>query len=135
MTINDMIKKKPSSHHSSKLFRQSSFNDDTHKQHQKFKQLHTSVLDLLHWHRPKDSPEIKTIEDELPQRSDTRRPSIIKSSDMSKALSKKSVTFASVFDLKDDDQHYVVRIYKLHFIKNFSFCIRNTILKQIIKMK
>jgi hypothetical protein len=121
MTITDMIKKKPSSHHSSELFRQSSFNDDTHKQNQKFKQLHMSVLDLLHWHRPKDSPEIKTIEDEFPQGSDKRRPSIIKSSDMSRALSKKSVTFASVFDLKDDEQHYVVRISKLYFIKNFIF--------------
>ena len=86
----------------------------TNKQHHnhKLKQMQTSVLDLLQWHQPKDTHENKNINEQKQQRlSAPCRPSIIKSSDVAKVLSKKSVTFASVFDLvdNDDDKDDVVR--------------------------
>ena len=111
MTIKDILHKKLSSDHPS-------LNDNMSK-HQKtnkiLKQVHSSVLDLLNWHRPKENNDVKTVQFDCPSSSAEKTSSDIKSSDMSRALSKKSVTFASVFDLKDEKNN-IVRISKFYFI-------------------
>jgi hypothetical protein len=121
MTFTDLISKRIVSHPTESL-RRSSLNNEIQKKRQKLnhsnkhhhnhklKCLHTSVLDLLHWHQPTDILENnnKDQEQSLPH-----RPSIIKSSDIAKVLSKKSVTFASTLDLADNehDVEEAVRIY------------------------
>jgi len=121
MTFKDLISKGIISHPKESV-RRSSLDNEIQKKHQKLnhsnkhhnnyklKRLHTSVLDLFHWHQPKDILENNNIDQE---QSLPHRPSIIKSSDIEKVLSKKSVTFASTFDLtdKERDIEELVRIY------------------------
>jgi hypothetical protein len=139
MTITDAVTERNSSH-TTDVLRRSSLNVEIHRpklksslSNDKFKRLHTSVLDLLNWHRPKDGLETKTTYPGLPKASALRRPSTIKTSDMSRTISKKSVTFASAFNLAgdddedDDDDDYekdrFVRIYKLSFLRTFFFLL------------
>jgi hypothetical protein len=122
MTFTDLISQRNLSF-PVELGRRLSFNDDLHdkkSRQPKLKRLHTSVLDLFHWHRPENSTGSKNtnhLQVPMPQ-----RPSIIKSSDIARAISKKSVTFASAFDLTEnkDGKDYLVRILKLLF-KSFFF--------------
>jgi hypothetical protein len=74
------------------------------------KRIQTFVLDLLHVHHPMDNLENKDIYHEQQQQQQKTskeplppRPSIIKSSDIARVLSKKSVTFASAFEVEDNE--------------------------------
>jgi hypothetical protein len=96
----------------------------SNKSHQNgaFKKLQTSVLDILHVHHSVDNLENKDIQPPPPpppqqqKESVPRHPSIIKSSDIARVLSKKSVTFASVFE-PVDNEHDMVRRFILQLIK------------------
>jgi hypothetical protein len=126
MTLAEVISKEDISHSSE------SSNPETkkkrlrlnrsNKSHQDgaFKKLQTSVLDLLHVHHSVDNLENKDIQPPQQQQqqkeSAPRHPSIIKSSDIARVLSKKSVTFASVFDPVDNEND-TVRRFILQLIK------------------
>jgi hypothetical protein len=99
MTFTDIISKQTNSE-PTESFQQSSLNDQMPKKHrknQKIKKLHASVLDLLHGHRSTNILENKNTSQQQGERLPTR-PSIIKSSDVERVVSKKSVTFATIFD-------------------------------------
>jgi len=107
MTFTDISSQRTKSH-SLELFHNEVHNND-HAFHQNTKlkkPFHMSFFDLLHWHRPTDTLANTNIHQQQQQQTCPHRPSIIKSSDISRAISKKSVTFASsasIFDLPNDD--------------------------------
>lgn len=118
MTFKDFISKKNLSHSTDSSHRVSS-NDEIKKKHHhqhnnhKLKQLRVSVLDLLHRHPPTDAFKNKNIEEEDDDGYFPHRSSIIKSTDVPRILSKKSVTFASAFDLVDNKQEKVRNYYNI----------------------
>ncbi|CAF2088647.1 unnamed protein product [Rotaria magnacalcarata] len=70
----------------------------------KFKQIRMSLLNLIHSHRSSENIESKTTHSEQQQQQDSsspKRPSIIKSTDIPRSVSKKSVAFASAIDQDD----------------------------------
>ncbi|CAM4877310.1 unnamed protein product [Rotaria socialis] len=70
----------------------------------KFKQMRVSLLKLIHSHRSSENIESKTMHSEQQQQQDSsspKRPSIIKSTDIPRSVSKKSVAFASAIDQDD----------------------------------
>ncbi|CAM2703848.1 unnamed protein product [Rotaria socialis] len=70
----------------------------------KFKQMRVSLLKLIHSHRSSENIESKTTHSEQQQQQDSsspKRPSIIKSTDIPRSVSKKSVAFASAIDQDD----------------------------------
>ncbi len=83
----------------------------SHRNH-RLKQFRTSVSDLLHKNKPKDTHENTNIHQQQ-QESLPCRPSIIKSSDLGRVSLKKSVTFAASSDSENNehDKEETVRIY------------------------
>lgn len=127
MTFKDYIAKKTNSH-SRQLPNPSSLNREMkRKHHQKFKRLHISVLDLLQWYPSKQNIENKNIQQDKVQEEDSfpRRQSIIKSSDAPRILSKKSVTFASAFDLIDNKQDIEDNEKEQEVVRNYSEMLLN----------
>lgn len=137
MTLTDLISKRGISHPMESFSQQTPKKrpklNRSNKFHQngKFKKLQTSVLDLLHVHHPMDNLENKDIHHQQ-QEPLPPHPSIIKSSDIARVLSKKSVTFASVFD-PGENKDDVVRRFLLQLIK--SIFIRLGISNQLLRKK
>ncbi|CAF1373456.1 unnamed protein product [Adineta steineri] len=110
--------------HSLEVYHNLSSNNEVHSKNKYHhhnehieKPLHMSFLDLLHWYQTFDTLENKNTEQQQQQQQQQkqqqeqesptpRRPSIIKPTDIPRAISKKSVTFASfasVFNLPDNE--------------------------------
>lgn len=91
MTFTDIIE------HSSKVLNKKD-------QQRKLKRLNTSIINLFSRHR-----QTKTLNQQIQQQqnSSLHSPSIITTSELSKSISNKSITFATVFD---DNTNHTVRI-------------------------
>jgi hypothetical protein len=114
MTFPDLIE------HPSKLVHSISMNSNLNKkeQHRKIKRLHTSILNFFPHHR-----QTKNINEQIqPKNSFLHPPSIITTSELSRSISNRSITFASVFDeLENDNTNPTVRIIQLFLILNIQF--------------
>lgn len=126
MTFTDIME------HSSKLFHNYSMNNNLNKkdQHRKLKRLNTSILNLIPRHRKTKNFERKNTNDQIQQtNSFLHSPSIITTSELSRSISNKSITFASVFDeLENENNNHTVRLIQLFVIPNIQFYIRLVIL-------
>ncbi len=126
MTFTDIME------HSSKLFHNYSMNNNLNKkdQHRKLKRLNTSILNLIPRHRKTKNFERKNTNDQIQQtNSFLNSPSIITTSELSRSISNKSITFASVFDeLENENNNHTVRLIQLFVIPNIQFYIRLVIL-------
>ncbi len=93
MTFTDRIQQ------SSKLFRSCSMSNqlNTKESHRKLKQLNASILNFFPRHRPMKN--LETTNDQVQQANALLQPSsIMTTSELSRSISNKSITFASVFD-------------------------------------
>ncbi|CAF4787508.1 unnamed protein product [Rotaria sp. Silwood1] len=101
MTLTDI------STHSPKLTHSFSMIDDLNNKdhHRKFKRINRSIFNLFSWHRQTNILRRKNKNLDLKQNNSyLYRPSIITTtSELSRSISNKSITFASVFDELEDD--------------------------------
>jgi hypothetical protein len=77
-------------------------------QQRKLKRLNTSIINLFSRHRQTKTFEKKNSNQQIQQQNSfLHPPSIITTSELSKSISNKSITFATVFD---DNPNHTVRI-------------------------
>ncbi|CAF2669139.1 unnamed protein product [Rotaria sp. Silwood2] len=95
MTLTDTSKNSPKLTHSFSMI------DDLNNkdQHRKFKRMNPSIFNLFSWHRQTNILRRKNKTLQLQQdNSLLYRPSILTTSELSRSISNRSITFASVFD-------------------------------------
>lgn len=102
MTFTDVIFQRIQIKSSSKKYRPTDQPVERPAANGKLKRMHESILDLISGYRLAGSHGEKSTDQQ--QRSASTNSSVGKSSDQERAVSKKTVTFASVFDFLDDEK-------------------------------